>query len=105
MTGTSTKKQMKARRKNEWIEHGMGYQTLRIRNISVDTSPRDLVKLFSRQHFHVADLGIQLICAQDLTGMQAIITLPEDEVAEAHQWANGRSWRGQKLEVVVRPEG
>jgi hypothetical protein len=81
------------------------YQNLRIHNISVDTSTRDLVELFSQQHFSVVGVEIHLICHEDVTGMHAIVTLPTDEAALAYRWANGRSWRGQNLDVVVRPEG
>src|ERR1700689_3830937 len=44
-------------------ESGTGYETLRIRNISVDTIPRDLVDFFSRGHFSVADVQVHLIDA------------------------------------------
>jgi hypothetical protein len=99
MASTNTKKQMTAQRINP------AYQNLRIRNISVDTSTRDLVELFSQQQFSVMGVEIHLICPEDLTGMQAIVTLPTDEAAAAYRWANGRSWRGQNLDVVVQPEG
>jgi hypothetical protein len=99
MTNTSTKKQMKAQRINA------PYQDLRVRNISVDTSARDLVELFSQQQFYVVGVEIHLICPEDLTGMQAIISLPADEAEAAYLWANGRSWRGQNLDVVIQPEG
>jgi hypothetical protein len=94
-----TKKQMKAQHINA------PYQDLRIRNISVDTSARDLVELFSQQQISVAGVVIHLICAQALTGMEAIVTVPTEEAAEAYQWAQARSWRGQKLDVVLQPEG
>ena len=81
------------------------YQNLRIRNISVDTSTRDLVELFSQQQFSVVGVEIHLICPEDLTGMQAIVTLPTDEAALACRWANDRSWRGQNLDVVVQRDG
>jgi hypothetical protein len=90
--------------RDEFTENGTTYRMLRMRNISASTSPRDLVRLFSKQDFHVADVEIYLTDAQDLTGM-AILTLPGREAWYAQEWAHGRSWRGQKLDVAIKREG
>jgi hypothetical protein len=90
---------------NQLTNHDLGFETLRIRNLSVDTSPRALVQLFKQQQFYVADLQINLIFADDLTGMEAFLTLRAEEAVDAQVWADRRSWRGRKLDVAVLREG
>jgi hypothetical protein len=80
------------------------HPTLRIRNISAETSPLDLVELFSERRFHPADVRIDLLCAQELVCTEALVSLPKDEADEAFEWLSGRHWRGQRLNVVMQPD-
>lgn len=82
-----------------------GFKNLLILNVTPDTSPRDLVMFFARQDFRVEDVRIGLDLVEALGFVQAYITLPESEAVEAMEWARGRFWRGQRLDVQVRDRG
>lgn len=64
-----------------------GFAELRIRNLSPDTSPGELAELFAAQRFHATDVRIEMFFPEELTGVQAIITVPIIQVVEAHAWA------------------
>lgn len=84
-------------------QDGTKYAELRIRNIAMDTSPEELLALFSR--FLVLGLRINLILPQDESEMEAFMTLPKNDGMEAYEWAREQSLRGQKLDVAILREG
>jgi hypothetical protein len=79
-----------------------GEKTLRVTSLGGDTNPRDLIELFSREHFHVVEASVRLMFPEDAKMTEGFVTLPEREVEEAREWANGQFWRGQKLDVAVQ---
>jgi hypothetical protein len=81
-----------------------GEKTLRITSLGGDTNPRDLIELFSREHFNVVDASVRLIFPEDASMTEGFISLPAGEVAAARDWANKRDWRGRKLDVGIVDE-
>lgn len=76
---------------------------LRIRNISGETSPLDLVDLFSKK-FEVLNVTIHLHGnnASDLA--EAYVTMYKDDARKAKEWANGRYWFDQKLKADLEED-
>jgi hypothetical protein len=92
----------KAKRQRRIAESEDGdFKTLRLRNIGADTSPRDLLELFPGEHYHIADLSVQLIVPENSKLTEGFIALPKHEAAYAKEWALGRLWRGQKLDAAL----
>ena len=78
-----------------------GGSILRVRNIGVDTSLRDLIELFDLQHFCPHYVALQLVSAWEYHSAEALYHMSPKEAQEAQKWADGRLWRGKKLEAVV----
>lgn len=76
------------------------FQTLRIRNLKWNTSPRSLLAFFGWR-FQVADVRVELLFGHDLSGTEAFLTIPARDAAQAIRWAHGRQWRGKKLNVSL----
>jgi hypothetical protein len=60
--------------------------------------------LFPGEHYNIADVSVQLIVPEDGRLTEAFITLPKHEAAHAKEWAQGRLWRGKKLDAAVLGE-
>lgn len=88
------------RRKMSQTEGG-GWKTLQILNIGDDTSPRDLVELFSRGQFDLSGAYVEFIGLPDSCLVQGFISVCEREATKAKKWANGKLWRGKKLDVAI----
>jgi RNA recognition motif. (a.k.a. RRM, RBD, or RNP domain) len=76
-----------------------GNRTLRVRNISDDTSPNDLRSLFSRCG-PVSRVQIQ---SDDPGHVSALLLMSEEDVEDALEDLNGWRWRGRRLMVEEEP--